>query len=68
MKLKPVRELILNIVIMLRTFKVRSKVTYSSLTPYFPLKESNVNRPVLNALERQENEHPVKKVGKEPYH
>jgi ketol-acid reductoisomerase len=38
---------------------------YSSLTPYFPLKEGNVNRPVLNALERQENEQPVKIVGKE---
>ncbi|MCX9010332.1 MAG: ketol-acid reductoisomerase [Candidatus Methanoperedens sp.] len=27
--------------------------------------ESRANRPVLNALERQENEHPVEKVGKE---
>jgi hypothetical protein len=39
---------------------------YSSLTPYFSLKEGNVNRPVLNALEGQENENPVKKVGKKP--
>jgi len=27
--------------------------------------ESRANRPVLNALERQENEHQVEKVGKE---
>jgi ketol-acid reductoisomerase len=27
--------------------------------------ESRANKPVLNALERQENEHPVEKVGKE---
>ncbi|MDL5502725.1 MAG: ketol-acid reductoisomerase, partial [Candidatus Methanoperedens sp.] len=27
--------------------------------------ESKANRPVLNAMERQENEHQVEKVGKE---
>src|SRR5665811_52953 len=39
---------------------------YPSLTQYFPLKEGNVNRPLLNTLEKLDNEHSVKKVGKEP--